>query len=145
MPQLTISSRTVGWGSSKASPLLRTLSMLMRGSVLPRSALVSRQVRDSACCCRGTDKKRPASRYPSKRVIYSGNVLLSQSLSPYYHWRCIVSLPCSGWERVGPMRYGHQGLDFQDCCRSSDCALSLTGCCFLKFRGLGALAWLVDR
>jgi hypothetical protein len=42
------------------------------------------------------------------RAFYSGDVLLSRGLSPYYHWGCSVSLPCSGWERVGPLRYCHQ-------------------------------------
>jgi hypothetical protein len=26
----------------------------------------------------------------------------------HYHWGCSVSLPCSEWERVGPLRYNHQ-------------------------------------
>ena len=38
----------------------------------------------------------------------SGGYLLSHSLSLHYHRRCTVSLPCSVWERVGPVRYGHQ-------------------------------------
>ena len=29
-------------------------------------------------------------------------------LLPHYHRRCVVSLPCSRWERVGPTRYGRQ-------------------------------------
>jgi len=39
------------------------------------------------------------------RVFSSGDVLLSHGLSPYYHRGCSVSLPCSEWERVGPLRY----------------------------------------
>jgi hypothetical protein len=27
---------------------------------------------------------------------------------PHYHWRGVVSLSCSGWEGVGPTRYGRQ-------------------------------------
>ncbi len=27
---------------------------------------------------------------------------------PHYHWRGAVSLSCSGWEGVGPTRYGRQ-------------------------------------
>ena len=42
------------------------------------------------------------------RVLCSGDVLLSHGLSPYYHRGCSVSLPCSEWERVGPLRYCHQ-------------------------------------
>jgi hypothetical protein len=26
----------------------------------------------------------------------------------HYHWGCSVSLPCSEWERVVPLRYDHQ-------------------------------------
>ena len=40
--------------------------------------------------------------------LYSGDVLLSRGLSPYYHRGCSVSLPCSEWERVVPLRYCHQ-------------------------------------
>src|SRR6266700_2520092 len=46
------------------------------------------------------------SRLPSS--LHSGDVLLSHGLSPYYHRGCSVSLPCSEWERVGPLRYCHQ-------------------------------------
>ena len=28
--------------------------------------------------------------------------------NPHYHWRGVVSLSCSGWEGVGPTRYGRQ-------------------------------------
>jgi hypothetical protein len=38
----------------------------------------------------------------------SGDVLLSHPLERHYHWGCSVSLPCSEWERVGPLRYDHQ-------------------------------------
>ena len=42
------------------------------------------------------------------RAFSSGDVLLSHNLSPHYHRGCSVSLPCSEWERVGPLRYDHQ-------------------------------------
>src|SRR5437016_13573470 len=45
------------------------------------------------------------------RAFYSGDVLLSHGLSPYYHRGCSVSLPCSEWERVGPLRYCHQSAE----------------------------------
>jgi hypothetical protein len=35
---------------------------------------------------------------------------------PHYHWRGVVSLSCSGWEGVGPTRYGRQ----TNCSASSD-------------------------
>jgi hypothetical protein len=41
-------------------------------------------------------------------VHNSGDVLLSHNLEMHYHWGCSVSLPCSEWERVGPLRYDHQ-------------------------------------
>src|SRR5206468_12424194 len=50
---------------------------------------------------------------PSKPggVLSSGDVLLSHGLSPYYHRGCSVSLPCSEWERVEPLRYCHQSAE----------------------------------
>src|ERR1051326_304650 len=42
------------------------------------------------------------------RAFSSGDVLLSRGLSPYYHRGCSVSLPCSEWERVVPLRDNHQ-------------------------------------
>jgi hypothetical protein len=47
------------------------------------------------------------------RAFSSGDVLLSHGLSLYYHWGCSVSLPCSEWERVGPLRYCHQSAEPQ--------------------------------
>src|SRR4029077_14976977 len=44
----------------------------------------------------------------TQRGFYSGDVLLSRGLSPHYHRGCSVSLPCSEWERVVPLRYYHQ-------------------------------------
>ena len=44
----------------------------------------------------------------TSKVLGSGDVLLSHGLSPYYHRGCSVSLPCSEWERVVPLRYCHQ-------------------------------------
>ena len=42
------------------------------------------------------------------RAFGSGDVLLSHGLPPYYHRDRSVSLPCSEWERVAPLRYCHQ-------------------------------------
>src|SRR4051794_41761471 len=44
----------------------------------------------------------------SQRVFRSGDVLLSHDLSSHYHRGCSVSLPCSEWERVVPLRDDHQ-------------------------------------
>jgi hypothetical protein len=38
---------------------------------------------------------------------------------PHYHWRGVVSLSCSGWEGVGPTRYGRQ----TNCSTCSDALL----------------------
>ena len=56
----------------------------------------------------------PESKMPdglNHRAFCSGDVLLSHGLSPYYHRGCSVSLPCSEWERVGPLRYCHQSAE----------------------------------
>ena len=54
-------------------------------------------------------KKEKAQHLVSKVLgINSGNVLLSHNLEMHYHRGCSVSLPCSEWERVGPLRYDHQ-------------------------------------
>src|SRR4051812_30869068 len=50
--------------------------------------------------------KSPAGR--TQRGFCSGDVLLSHNLSSHYHRGCSVSLPCSEWERVVPLRYYHQ-------------------------------------
>ena len=41
----------------------------------------------------------------------TGDVLLSHKLDMHYHRGCSVSLPCSEWERVGPLRWDHQNSD----------------------------------
>ena len=43
--------------------------------------------------------------------------------NPHYHRRGVVSLSCSGWEGVGPTRYGRQ----TNCCQAAvrDTGLSL--------------------
>src|SRR3982751_6213258 len=63
----------------------------------------------SACAVR--EKTSGESEKPvgvSQRVFRSGDVLLSHDLSSHYHRGCSVSLPCSEWERVVPLRYYHQ-------------------------------------
>src|SRR6202011_3564509 len=56
----------------------------------------------------GFARKQNARWELTHRAFCSGDVLLSHGLSPYYHRGCSVSLPCSEWERVGPLRYCHQ-------------------------------------
>src|SRR3954452_23587307 len=63
----------------------------------------------SACAVR--EKTSGESEKPvgvSQRVFRSGDVLLSHDLSSHYHRGCSVSLPCSEWERVVPLRDDHQ-------------------------------------
>ena len=43
-------------------------------------------------------------REPDDDLLSHGN--------PHYHWRRVVSLSCSGWEGVGPTRYGRQAKLF---------------------------------
>ena len=52
-------------------------------------------------------KKSPASSLEEAGHI-PGNDLLSRGLSPNYHRRGSVSLPGSEWDRVVPLRSGHQ-------------------------------------
>src|SRR5204862_2568459 len=63
----------------------------------------------SACAAR--EKTWGESEKPvglGERVFRSGDVLLSHDLSSHYHRGCSVSLPCSEWERVVPLRDDHQ-------------------------------------
>src|SRR5271165_5491463 len=53
-------------------------------------------------------KTRTPTGFRRSGFINSGNVLLSHNLEMHYHWGCSVSLPCSEWERVVPLRYDHQ-------------------------------------
>jgi hypothetical protein len=60
------------------------------------------------------DRRAGVHRKPStltSKVLGSGDVLLSHGLSPHYHRGCSVSLPCSEWERVVPLRYCHQSAE----------------------------------
>ena len=69
----------------------------------------------------GAPKQNPQHIFAMCWAFSSGDVLLSHGLSPDYHRGCSVSLPCSEWERVVPLRYCHQSAEphcpFR-CCRS---------------------------
>ena len=56
---------------------------------------------------RSSQKKRPAPSFEEAGQI-PGDDLLSRGLSPNYHRRGSVSLPGSEWDRVVPLRSGHQ-------------------------------------
>src|SRR6266480_2867842 len=62
--------------------------------------------RSAAPCLSRRYQKKPSTL--TSKVLGSGDVLLSHGLSPHYHRGCSVSLPCSEWERVVPLRYYHQ-------------------------------------
>jgi hypothetical protein len=57
----------------------------------------------------GTRKKKPS---PGRERVFGIKplaVTYSCMDKPHYHRRGCVSLPSSGWDRVGPQRYGRQG------------------------------------
>lgn len=58
---------------------------------------------------RGT--KKPHLLFSQEMGRKTGDVLLSHKLYMHYHRGCSVSLPCSEWERVGPLRWDHQKSD----------------------------------
>src|ERR1044071_4271405 len=78
---------------------LPSLGSLTTCGVLPCHARVGRR------------SKQNARESFDLRALCSGDVLLSHGLSPYYHRGCSVSLPCSEWERVVPLRYCHQSAE----------------------------------
>ena len=89
---------TIGRGGTKKFPGLAT--PVAGGATLPRDRRSSRHASER--------KTRTPTGFRRSGFINSGNVLLSHNLEMHYHWGCSVSLPCSEWERVGPLRYDHQ-------------------------------------
>jgi hypothetical protein len=70
-------------------------------------------------------KRCPAPVLQPELGINSGNGLLSRKLYKHYHRRCGVSLPCSGWERVGPPRKDHQTMEISNLkSQTSNCQMS---------------------
>ena len=53
-------------------------------------------------------KEQPICEVTQMGCIGPGSDLLSRDLSSDYHRRANVSLPGSGWDRVGPLGYDHQ-------------------------------------
>ena len=90
----------------RSSRGLRPLDCLTAGGVPPRCASAFAKATAGKARRRLQKCKMPDG--INHRAFYSGDVLLSRGLSPYYHRGCSVSLPCSEWERVGPLRYCHQ-------------------------------------
>src|SRR4051812_26464115 len=64
----------------------------------------------------------------TQRGFCSGDVLLSHNLSSHYHRGCSVSLPCSEWERVVPLRYYHQNLAPLTALNSGHCRFQIVDC-----------------
>jgi hypothetical protein len=75
------------------------------------------RTKNATLCSAATNIKKAQPRKLSG--LGSGDVLLSHDLSSHYHRGCNVSLPCSEWERVVPLRYCHQrDEEFANCdCR----------------------------
>ena len=106
----TLAGLTVDPPASQHGVFARS-RLLSRCGDLDRS---SRGLRPLDCLTAGGIPSRPCSsrrlqksKMPdgiNHRAFYSGDVLLSHGLSPYYHRGCSVSLPCSEWERVVPLR-----------------------------------------
>ena len=72
--------------------------------------------------CKKRERRRALD---SAALVGPGSYLLSRSLLPDYHRRANVSLPGSGWDRVGPLGCDHQAsTGFSLCCR-----LPARGCC----------------
>ena len=97
------------WGRPCDLPLRRVWAG--RGGHASHSSHASHASHSAAC---GHEKARsclaakPGLLFPRLLVEgeggETGNVLLSHTLSAHYHRGCSVSLPCSEWERVGPLR-----------------------------------------
>ena len=56
----------------------------------------------------GRTNEERRSAFCTAALMYPGSYLLSRDLSSDYHRRSNVSLPGSGWDRVGPLGYDHQ-------------------------------------
>ena len=52
--------------------------------------------------------KTPLLRAGSWSWVRSLTITYFHTGNPHYHRRGVVSRSCSGWEGVGPTRYGHQ-------------------------------------
>jgi hypothetical protein len=98
---------------NQGSPLARQRTRRARSDAPYRSTAVAdgsiflgARLRSGAPRLRKDRIKKPSTL--TSKVLGSGDVLLSHGLSPYYHRGCSVSLPCSEWERVVPLRYSHQ-------------------------------------
>ena len=71
----------------------------------------------AACCSKPARAGRRQARIKTKPRLFRGGVCLYEApgddlllhACAHYHRRGCVSLPSSGWDRVVPQRYGHQG------------------------------------
>ncbi len=121
----TLINKPLGSGDAL---LIRSHSLTLRASHRSHSTPVRSVLFGLGPCSSRMQRKCPMG--INHRAFSSGDVLLSHGLSPYYHWGCSVSLPCSEWERVGPLRYCHQSAEPRGrfrCCRSETSAMSYSG------------------
>ena len=88
LPRTGLSAQSVS-EDSHSSTLLALSSMLAAQRLSEALMRTPRRCRRGAC------------------IYQPDDVLLSHG-NPHYHRRRGVSLSCSGWEGVGPPRYGHQ-------------------------------------
>ena len=81
------------------------LAMSAKTHILARFSR-SHQHSPTAPGCASPDENAPS--LPTGRLEYQPDDVLLSHGNPHYHRRRGVSLSCSGWEGVGPPRYGHQ-------------------------------------
>jgi hypothetical protein len=83
-----------------STPMPFTGGTLAPPSSRERLAQTSELLKKTRAC---RTKKSPVSCFQDTGHK-TGDDLLSHNLEMHYHRLCSVSLPCSGWERVGPLR-----------------------------------------
>src|SRR5207237_673527 len=92
--------------------LMTFLLVSIQNLSVKRSFPTPRSARAQTALCGNLQKHSVQAKAPllvsEQRGFSSGDVLLSHNLSSHYHRGCSVSLPCSEWERVVPLRYYHQ-------------------------------------
>ncbi len=104
----SLASLTVYSPASQHGVFVHSRSLTLPASCLSCSPSIDSVLFGLRPCSSRTVQESKTPDGMNHRAFYSGDVLLSHGLSPYYHRGCSVSLPCSEWERVVPLRYCHQ-------------------------------------
>ncbi len=112
----------IGLFRARCGELDRKWRLIIMSRLLWRSSTVARNMRQGSrerrhpvrsCHCHGDvvfagrNAKTPALSGGGFWLREPDDYLLSHG-NPHYHRRRVVSRSCSGWEGVGPTRYGHQ-------------------------------------